>query len=143
MALLERRPGILRQSAALVLALTAMSAAAQPTPASTAMDETRTWHLTGAELAEALQGKGKLPNPPQDESQKRLFSSAYGQAYIAGIADQSQGKIWCTRTGVLPHELSDRVYTYLSSLPATRLRGNAGPLVGEALARSFPCKRRR
>lgn len=104
-------------------------------------EASRTWHFTGVELVAALQGK--MPNQFQAEAQSRLYSSAYGQAYIAGIADQTQGAAWCTSTGVLPHELSDRVYTYLSGLPAARLSGNAGPLVGEALAQSFPCKQTR
>jgi len=102
-------------------------------------ESSRTWHLTGAELITALEGN--MPSQVQDPSLRRLFSSSYGQAYIAGIADQTQGKLWCTRTGVLPHELSDRVHTYLSDLPKARLNENAGPLVGEALQQSFACQR--
>ncbi|WP_354682232.1 Rap1a/Tai family immunity protein [Cupriavidus necator] len=36
--------------------------------------------------------------------------------------------------------MSDRVYTYLSELPDARLRGNAAPLVSEALQKAFPCR---
>jgi hypothetical protein len=98
----------------------------------------RTWHFTGLELIAALEGK--MPSQVRDASLGSLFSSSYGQAYILGIADQTQGKLWCTRTGVLPHELGDRVYSYLSTLPPARLDENAGPLVGEALQRSFSCR---
>ncbi len=125
-----RRPSL----PARLLACCVMLAAAAACQA----EASRTWHFTGAELVAAL--RGKMPNPFQAEAQSRQFSNAYGQAYIAGIADQTQGAAWCTRTGVLPHELSDRVYTYLSALPEARLSGNAAPLVGEALAQSFPCK---
>lgn len=97
----------------------------------------RTWRFTGAELAAALEGR--MPSEVGDASLRRQFSSAYAQAYVLGIADQTQGTVWCTRTGVLPHELKDRVYRYLSTLPARRLHENAGPLVSEALRQSFAC----
>ncbi|CAB3895257.1 hypothetical protein HGQ98_25030 [Achromobacter ruhlandii] len=100
--------------------------------------EPRTWHFTGAELATAL--AGRMPSEVRDASLGRQFSASYAQAYILGIADQTQGTLWCTRSGVLPHELKDRVYTYLSELPASRLDGNAAPLVSEALRRSFACR---
>lgn len=98
----------------------------------------RTWHFTGAELAAAL--AGRMPSEIRDASLGRQFSSAYAQAYILGIADQTQGTIWCAHGGVLPHELKDRVYTYLSALPAGRLDENAAPLVSEALRQSFACR---
>lgn len=100
--------------------------------------EARTWHFTGAELAAALEGR--MPSELRDASLRRQFSSSYAQAYVAGIADQTQGTVWCTRTGVLPHELKDRVHSYLSALPAARLKENAGPLVSEALRQSFACR---
>jgi len=100
--------------------------------------EARTWHFTGAELAAALEGR--MPSEVGGASLRRQFSSSYAQAYVLGIADQTQGTVWCTRTGVLPHELKDRVYSYLSTLPASRLDENAGPLVSEALRQSFACR---
>ncbi|MGE8452276.1 MAG: Rap1a/Tai family immunity protein [Pseudomonadales bacterium] len=99
---------------------------------------TRTWHFTGAELAAALEGR--MPSEFRDASLRREFASSYAQAYVVGIADQTQGTVWCTSTGVLPHELKDRVYSYLSTLPASRLEENAGPLVSEALHQSFACQ---
>lgn len=100
--------------------------------------EARTWHFTGVELAAALEGR--MPSAFHDASLRRQFSSAYAQAYVAGIADQTQGALWCSPTGVLPHELKDRVYSYLTKLPASRLEENAGPLVSEALHQSFACR---
>ncbi|AMG35588.1 MULTISPECIES: Rap1a/Tai family immunity protein [Achromobacter] len=99
---------------------------------------TRTWHFTGAELVAALEGR--MPSELRDASLRRQFSSSYAQAYVVGIADQTQGTVWCTPTGVLPHELKDRVYSYLSKLPTSRLAENAGPLVSEALHQSFACR---
>ncbi|WP_241144032.1 Rap1a/Tai family immunity protein [Achromobacter insuavis] len=100
--------------------------------------EARTWHLTGGELAAALEGR--MPSELRDASLRRQFSSSYAQAYVAGIADQTRGAVWCTPTGVLPHELKDTVYSYLTKLPASRLEENAGPLVSEALHQSFACR---
>lgn len=104
----------------------------------TQAQEVRTWHLSGADLIAALEGR--RISEVRDASLARQFSSAYAQAYVSGIADQTQGTVWCTRTGVLPHELKDRVHSYLSAQPDSRLNGNAAPLVSEALARSFPCR---
>ena len=101
-------------------------------------EDNRTWYLSGAELKEALEGK--RPSEARDETMRKLYSSAYAQAYIAGIADQGQGKGWCTRGAVLPHELSDRVHNHLSDAPASSLRGPASPLVANALGRAFPCR---
>ncbi|NMK49200.1 hypothetical protein HG262_23485 [Achromobacter sp. Bel] len=100
--------------------------------------EARTWHFTGAELAAALEGR--MPSEIRDASLRRQFASSYAQAYVVGIADQTQGTVWCTSTGILPHELKDRVYSYLSTQPASRLEENAGPLVSEALHQSFACR---
>ncbi|WP_246164973.1 Rap1a/Tai family immunity protein [Pigmentiphaga aceris] len=100
--------------------------------------DNRTWYLSGAELKEALEGK--RPSEVRDEAMRKLYSSAYAQAYITGIADQGQGKSWCTRGAVLPHELSDRVHTYLTDRPEAGLRGKAAPLVANALGRAFPCQ---
>jgi len=101
-------------------------------------EEKRTWFLSGAELKEALEGK--RPSEVRDEAMRKLYSSAYAQAYIVGIADQGQGKGWCTRGAVLPHELSDRVHTHLSGVSEAGLRGAASPLVADALSRAFPCQ---
>ena len=101
-------------------------------------DTARTWAMSGADLARALEGK--MPTQFHEGEVQRQFSSAYGQAYILGVADETRGKHWCSSTGMLPHEMADRVYTYLSALSAERLRGNAAPLVGEALQKELPCE---
>lgn len=97
----------------------------------------RTWHFTGKELLAALEGK--MPTELRDPEQSRLLSSARGQAYISGVADLTQNQLWCTVTGVLPHELAARVHTTLTDLGPASLAGNAAPLVAEALRQAFPC----
>jgi hypothetical protein len=113
------------------LALLAAAGACHAEPA-------RTWSFTGTELLAALEGR--MPSAVHGDDLRRLFSTAYAQAYIQGIADQTQGRVWCTRTGVLAHELGDRVYTHLSDLPAAHLQGRAAPLVTHALREAFPCR---
>lgn len=112
----------------------ALTLLCSPAPAE---EQTRDWIFSGSELAEALQGK--LAPEASDENTRRMLSSARGNAYIAGIADATNGTRWCGGGTVLPHELADRVYTYLGDLPPERLNENAATLVSEALATSFPC----
>lgn len=102
--------------------------------------ENRAGYFTGSELVAAL--SGKMPSEVKDPEMRRLFAASYGKAYILGVADQTQGSLWCsTHAGILPHELKDRVYTYLLDLPQSHLSGNAGQLVAEALQNVFPCNK--
>ncbi|WP_018238725.1 Rap1a/Tai family immunity protein [Ensifer sp. BR816] len=100
-------------------------------------DEARNWIFSGAELKAALEGR--LAPEASNEETRRMLSSARGNAYVAGIADATSGTRWCGAGTVLPHELTDRIHTYLGDLPPARLDENAATLVGEALAQSFPC----
>lgn len=104
-------------------------------------DEPRIWRFSGAELFSALEGD--LAPEVTDQELRRALSGAKGHAYVAGVADATETKKWCGEGAVLPHELIDRVMTYLSDLSAKRLDENAAVLVGEALAKSFPCGPRR
>ncbi|OZI33145.1 hypothetical protein CEG14_20085 [Bordetella genomosp. 1] len=121
-------PAPRRLTAALML-LAASAVQAQQPP--------RTYSFSGAELLTALEGN--MPSGIADTTQRQRYSSTYAQAYIVGVADLTQGRLWCTKTGVLPHELSDRVHTFLQDQPASALRGNAGTLTGQALRQAFPC----
>lgn len=100
-------------------------------------EQARTWIFSGSELVGSLEGK--LAPEASNEEIRRMLSSARGNAYIAGIADATSGARWCGAGTVLPHELADRVHTYLGDLPPERLNENAATLVSEALAKSFPC----
>lgn len=108
-----------------------------PAQAAPGNNETRDWLFEGSELMAALEGKpsGKALNGEAGAAP----SSARAAAYIAGVADAASGTQWCGAGSVLPHELSDRIYTYLKTLSPERLKGNAGPLVMEGLAATFPC----
>ncbi|MBE9604306.1 hypothetical protein IAI18_05475 [Acetobacteraceae bacterium H6797] len=107
------------------------------TVASQAQGAERDWIMSGAELAEALQGKA---GQGVSGEEGRRLSSARAHAYIAGVADAAGGRGWCSAGSVPPHELADRVHTYLVDLPPSRLSESAARLVMEALGKSFPCR---
>lgn len=100
-------------------------------------DVVRTWSVSGSELISALERRpdsGALAGYA-DETK----AAAKGAAYIAGVADATSASSWCGAGSILPHELTDRVYAYLRTVPPERLKGNASTLVIEGLADSFPC----
>ncbi|MBK0023981.1 hypothetical protein IAE29_23330 [Ochrobactrum sp. S46] len=99
--------------------------------------QTRDWIFSGFELIEALEGR--LGDGLSGEA-GRIASNARAIAYITGVADATSGARWCGAGNVLPHELVDRVYTYLRNLGSHRLKGSASSLVVEGLAEAFPCR---
>lgn len=98
----------------------------------------RTWLVSGAELNTLLQGKGADGFCAGAQCQD--MSSARASAYIQGVADASRGQ-WCGQGHILPHELVERVSSYLRQLPPGRLHQDASSLVAEGLRMSFPCRR--
>ncbi len=129
--ILEIRHRLRRYSIAFFLCTFATTVWAQPGK------PTRHWILDGTELIDALEGK--LDGATHDGDIRRALSSSRAHAYIAGVADASGGDKWCGQGAVLPHELTDRTYTYLRSLAPERLKQNASTLVIEALEKAFPC----
>ncbi|XUY29436.1 Rap1a/Tai family immunity protein [Agrobacterium sp. rho-8.1] len=99
--------------------------------------EDRTWTFSGAELKQAIEGK--LAPEVSDPEIRRMMSVAKSTAYIAGVADLTANTQWCG-AGVAPHELTDRVYTYLVDAPSEKLNESAATLVEKALESSFPCE---
>lgn len=122
--------------------LAAFLSAALPVGASSAEigkdGDARTWSVSGAELIEALEGKSG--SGARESEAERTISAARASAYIAGVADTTSGAGWCAAGSVLPHELTDRVYTYLRTVSAERLKSRASVLVIEGLAQNFPCR---
>lgn len=100
-------------------------------------DQARDWIISGTELIKALEGKSD-DGALQSEA-GRIMSGAHGSAYIAGVADATSGTGWCGAGSVLPHELTDSVYTHLRSVTPERLKGRASTLVIERLAAIYPC----
>lgn len=106
--------------------------------ASARADETeRTWIYTGADLVQAL--RGDFAPEALDPELKRMLSSARGQAYIAGVADQAGSAGWCGAGRIHPHELASHVFAHLEGLPSDRMEENAATLTGEALVAIYEC----
>lgn len=99
----------------------------------------RTWIVSGAELKSAIEGN-YAPEVPDSEA-RRLISITKANFYIAGVADFTSHDKWCGAGEVAPHEIKDRVYTYLGDLSVEQLNGNAASLVLAALEQSLPCER--
>lgn len=100
-------------------------------------DQGRDWIVSGTELIKALEGKSD--DAALQSEAGRISSGARGSAYIAGVADATSGTGWCGAGSVLPHELTDRVYTHLQSVTPERLTRKASTLVIETLAAIYPC----
>jgi len=100
-------------------------------------DQTRDWIISGTELIKALEGK--FDDGALQSEAGRITSGARGSAYIAGVADAAGRTAWCGTGSVLPHELTDRVYTHLRSITPERLKGSASTFVIETLAAIYPC----
>lgn len=96
------------------------------------------WRMSNQQLLEALKGDAapEITNPEL----RRQISYERGAAYVAGVADATDGKTWCIEGGVLIHELTDRVFSHLQTLAPEALQQNAAISVSAALSKSFPCK---
>jgi hypothetical protein len=89
-------------------------------------DDERSWMVSGDEL---------LYNLRANESNQNLTSSSsllnsQAQGYIVAVMDSRD---WCMKGQVLPHDVYDRVHSYLNSLDKDALSINASELVNNAL----------
>ena len=64
------------------------------------------------------------------------------RGYIDGIKDATQGTGWCYAGRIKPHELNFELVETIRGLPASARKGNAAPLVVNALRAKFPCPAR-
>lgn len=88
--------------------------------------DTRSWIVSGSELMRNLSANESSQNLISDP---RLLN-AQAQGYIVAIMDSED---WCMKGQVLPHNVYDRVFTYVSGLDEEALSANASELVKEAL----------
>lgn len=94
--------------------------------------------LSGAQMIE------RWTSPAVDgtvRSHTAIFARQYADGYLAGVADASEGALWCNRYAVKPHEVDAEIMGVLKSMAASKAsRTVAARLVTEALASRFPCK---
>ncbi|GEM_PF-1490790 len=61
--------------------------------------------------------------------------------YMLGVADATEGKVWCSYKRAKIGTLREWSYEYISKLPAERLQEKASKLLLEALEKHFPCEK--
>jgi len=64
---------------------------------------------------------------------------ALAQGYVSGVADATQGRLWCDKTEVKTHEIDSMVFSDLKDLPEKSLSQSASGEIIKSLARRFPC----
>lgn len=100
------------------------------------------WQLTGEQLIMAGID-GSLAPEFHDEKRPELqvmVSSSRAAAFMLGVASYTHGTRWCKADGLGQEDFAKVVET-LGSLPDDRLKTPAAPLVAQALAEHFPCRR--
>jgi hypothetical protein len=92
--------------------------------------------MTGEEFINDFSGKrGVLSGNqhPADTAKRDLAI-----AYVTGVGDGSVDKEWCD-PGIKPHEIVGLVRDQMRLLPVVQLRGEAYPLIIQALKKKLPC----
>jgi len=75
------------------------------------------------------------PVSEQDFLQRELANH-----YLNGIKDGSQGKDWCFKEPILPHELNlELAHAIKKSLSSARSKENAAPVFIAELKKRYPC----
>lgn len=63
--------------------------------------------------------------------------------YLNGIKDGTQGRDWCFKGTILPHELNlELAHAIKKSITLTRSNENAAPVFIEELKKRYPCTRK-
>lgn len=88
--------------------------------------EQRNWVMSSTELMFNLSAN----ESSQDLHTDPQLLNAQAQGYIMAIMDD---KNWCFKSKISPHDVYDRVFSYLNSLDENTLETNASILVAQAL----------
>jgi hypothetical protein len=93
--------------------------------------------MTGARLVAQFQGEPGVA--PTQQTPQKLAEMQLADGYLAGVADSTQGRLWCDRGAVKRDEINSMVFAELSKLPAEVLQQSAAVLATRVLVRQFPC----
>jgi hypothetical protein len=77
---------------------------------------------------------------PFDGTSDEILKGEFAKGYLAGIADATQGKVWCITWVKKPDEIDADVFHALRKLPQERLREKASVLIVEVMGKKYPCK---
>jgi len=93
--------------------------------------------LTGTQIIERWTAP---PSDGSDRTPSQILAREYVDGYLAGVADATQGTVWCNPHAIKPHEVDAEVMGVLKSLPpAQTSRSVAAKLAIAALSKRFPC----
>lgn len=108
---------------------------------SRAADVTRTPHLpprlSGDDLVKQIIGEEGVPRAQQ--SPQTLYKQHHAEGYMAGVAEATEGRLWCAPERIKWRELDDRVFAVLWKNDPGSMPGNAAELLVQQLAAKYPC----
>ncbi|GGE93010.1 hypothetical protein GCM10008020_42530 [Massilia psychrophila] len=106
-------------------------------PVSLAAQTPAPGRLTGTQIIERWTAP---PSDGSDRTPSQILAREYVDGYLAGVADATQGTVWCNPRAIKPHEVDAEVMGVLKSLPPVQTsRGVAAKLAIAALSKRFPC----
>lgn len=60
--------------------------------------------------------------------------------YLLGVADATEGSVWCGYNRLLPSSMHENLYAYFENLSAVKENQRASKIIIDALAELAPCK---
>ena len=78
----------------------------------------------------------------QDLSPRQVRQRIFADGYLSGIADATEGTVWCDPHTAPPHEIDAEILWAITEMPADQVKGRAAPIVISLLAIRYPCPRK-
>ena len=83
---------------------------------------------------------GQIGKPFHEQSADAIIKTQLADGYLAGVADSTQGKIWCDKGKVKTDEINAMVVAELGKLSPKDQDKSAAPVAIKILETKFPCK---
>jgi hypothetical protein len=83
---------------------------------------------------------GEAGKSPWEQSAEAARQIEFAKGYLAGVADDAQGSVWCDKAMVKTGEIDADVIAHLKKLPPAEQNQPAAQAITKILARKFPCK---
>jgi hypothetical protein len=120
----------------LAVIVTLVAAFAVPSLCVSAPSQRHPARLTGKQFVTGFAGEpGALAG---EQSLPFQVKQEIAVAYVAGVADATEGTVWCTR-GTKPDEIDSMIYGEMRTISPEKLAGAAHPLMLEILKQKYPC----
>ena len=82
----------------------------------------------------------QIGKPFHEQSADAIIKTQLADGYLAGVADSTQGKIWCDKGKVKTDEINSMVVANLRKLSAKDQDKSAAQATIKILETKFPCK---